>query len=416
MNGKVLVVLMVVSAAAVVAAVVALRGERPGAGDAAEKSVGNPVLLPGLAEQVDKVRGVQVVSAEGTSTVRAVEGGGWMLEDKANYPVDAAKVREVVLVLAGLNDLEPRTSDPARYKEIGVEEPAAKTDAGGAEAGTAGSSRAALVKLMGQDGQPIASVIIGNSKPLPGGVQGVYIRKADAAESYLANLGARRFDVPRKPLDWLDKQFLDVTRDRVWSVAVTPAESAGGEAERVVASRSEPTAAVFAVLGVPEGRELKNPGLAESLASGLAQVAFEDVAAAESIDFAGEHGGVPGPSVRVRTWDGLIVEIRSVEVDGKTWWKLEAAADPEPWMEAPAPQPPGEDGTTAPVAEPKPRRTPEAVAEEVASLNKKWGGWAFAPFSYKAGAFKVRMSEQLNEPAASAPAPGASAEPMPAPQ
>ena len=143
----------------------------------------------------------------------------------------------------------------------------------------------------------------------------------------------------------------------------------------------------FGAAGIPEGKELKTPGSQESIVSGLGYTTFEDVRKADAVDFAGAAGGKPGPKVLFRTWDGLLVTVESAEVDGKTWWKLAAAADPEPFKEG--------EGDAA-----KPKRTAEEVTKEVGDLNARWSGWAYAPVQYKATAFKTRMSEQIKDKSA----------------
>jgi hypothetical protein len=390
MNAKTVTVVVVLAAVAVLAAVLALRGDRP-----REAAAGAaPALFAGLESRIDDVELVTVASAAGTSTVERRDGQ-WRLKEKSGYPVEAGKVRELVLGLAAMTRLEPKTARADLHKSIGVEDvtPSSASDETAPVAPgepPPDTSRAVRVTLAGKDSALISSVIVGNTRPGSGGSQGVYLRRPGEDQSYLAELGARRFEVPREPLSWVNVQFADIGRDRVRGVTVTPREGGGGEAERIVVGRDAP-AGSFAVQNTPEGRGLKNPGISESLGSGLSQASFEDVAEVGTIDFAGAAGGQPGPTISVRTWDGLVVEVQTTEVNGRAWWKLTAAADPDPFKEGEG------EGEAA-----KPRRTPEEVAKEVEELNAKWTGWAYAPYSYKADVFKTKMSEQLAEAAAPA--------------
>lgn len=399
MNSKTLVILAGVAVVAVGGAYVALRGDKPtvtevGTGDETFKGP----LFPDLAGKVDQVAAITVKTASGESSIEKDAGGKWSSKERSGYPVDTAKVRELVLRMAELKDLKIRTSVPEKYAKLGVEDPGlkpaaqAKPDADPMSAPAA--SQALLVTLKDSGGQAIASLIVGNTDwgGGGGGSQGVYIRKSGDATSYRAS---GQLQVPREANQWIETQFADIKRDRVWSVVISPPE---GDAEKVTVLRDKPDG-VFAIQGIPEGKELKTPGSQESIVSGLGFTTFDDVRKADAVDFAGSAGGKPGSKVLLRTWDGLLVNLESTEVEGKTWWKLAAAADPEPFKEG--------EGDAA-----KPKRTAEEVNKEVGDLNAKWSGWAYAPVQYKATAFKTKMSEQIKDKAPAADAGAAPANPQ----
>lgn len=397
MNSKTLAILAGVAVAAVGVAYIALRGDKPTVTEidpGSSDEVFKGPLFPDLSAKVDQVSTITVKTSTGEATVEKDGAGKWSSKDRSGYPVDAAKVRDLVLRMASLKDLKVRTSVPGKYAKLGVEDPGSKpatdpkpvADPMSAPA----ASQALLVTLKDSGGQSLAALIVGNTDWGGGGVggQGVYIRKSGDSTSYRAS---GQLQVPREANQWIDAQFADIKRDRVWSVAISPPE---GDAEKVTVLRDKPDGA-FAVQGIPEGKELKTPGSQESIVSGLGYTTFEDVRKADAIDFAGSAGGKPGAKVLFRTWDGLLVTVESTEVDGKTWWKLAAAADPDPFKDG--------EGDAA-----KPRRTVEEVTKEVGDLNAKWSGWAYAPVPYKATAFKTRMSEQIKDKGAT-PEPGGGA-------
>lgn len=395
MNSKTLAILAGVAVVAVGVAYIALRGDKPTVTEidpASSDELFKGPLFPDLSAKVDQVSTITVKTASGEANVEKDAAGKWSSKDRSGYPVDAAKVRDLVLRMASLKDLKVRTSVPDKYAKLGVEDPGSKPpaepkpDADPMSAPPA--SQALLVTLKDSGGQSLASLIVGNTDwgGGGGGNQGVYIRKSGDATSYRAS---GQLQVPRDANQWIDTQFADIKRDRVWSVVISPPE---GDAEKVTVLRDKPDG-VFAIQGIPEGKELKTPGSQESIVSGLGYTTFEDVRRADAVDFAGAAGGKPGAKVLFRTWDGLLVTVESTEVDGKTWWKLAAAADPEPFKEG--------EGDAA-----KPKRTTEDVAKEVGDLNAKWSGWAYAPVQYKATAFKTKFSDQIKDKG-SAPEAGA---------
>lgn len=412
MNSKNLGLFAVVAAIAAVVAFVVVRGERKA--ETATTDAKLAALFPGLDASLNDVVSVTVRTASGTTTAE-MKDDRWTLKDKSGYPIEAGKVRGLLLGLAAMKDLSPRTSRSDQYKSIGVEDVKSADAAKPAlpanpDEPPPPTSQSALVTLVGKDGKAIASVIVGNTKFENGGTQGVYVRKPGEPTSYLADLGARRFDLPRQATAWIETKFADITRDRVWSVTITPRD--GGDAEVVTVRKNDPVAGAFVIQSIPAGKELKNPGAAESIASTLAFCTFEDVAPASSIDFGGTEGGKPGSAVRVRTWDGLVIDLSQTEQDGKTWWRLTASPDADPYKEAPAAPPPNtpEGAESAPpAAEPKPRRTSEQVAKEVAELNAKWGGWAYAAPAYKSSILNTRLSDQIKDPAPPAAQPSGGA-------
>lgn len=423
MKPKTLAILVVIAVIAVIAAAVALRSGKP-ATDVSDGAA-SPALFADLSARVNDVAAVSVRTPTSESVVERVDDK-WTLRQKSGYPVDAAKVREVILSLAALKNFTPKTARAEGYKALGVEDVAAKpadTDAANTAA-TAEAPRGLLLTLSDKAGQPITSVIVGNTRwPTSSGIaggtgtQGVYLRRPSDATSYLAD---GKLDVPREPINWVNSEFADIARDRVRSVTLTPHFSAGPETDRIVVERDKPTDAAFVVRNIPEGKQLKDPALSETLVSGLVKTTFEDVAKAETISFAGGDSSQPGPTAEVRTWDGLIVRVETVKVGDRHWWRLTPSADPDPYLEAPPPPPPAAppaDGSAPPPppppADPKPRRTPEEVKKEVDELAARWSGWAYSPFSYKASAFTKKLSEELKDPAPPAPPPTPAPAPVP---
>src|SRR3954471_20775246 len=228
-------------AACVAAAVVTWR---LGADDAgAVASAGGDPVVKGLAEKANDVAEVGVKSATGVLTLKRVQGGGWQAVEKGNYPVAFEKVKQVIVGLAELRAVEPKTSKPELYAKIGVQDPAS----GGAPA--EGERGPTQLTLKDAQGAVCADVILGNAKydTKPG----VFVRRAGEAQSWLAQ---GQVDVPAQPGQWMDQKLLELPKDRVKSVTVT---QAGGEVLAV--AREKPADASFTVKDVPAGKELRAP-------------------------------------------------------------------------------------------------------------------------------------------------------------
>lgn len=397
MNTKTLAILSIAAIGAVVAAVAVIRSDRKSTASPAALTgaAGKPAgLFADLSGKIDDVATVTVKTSSAEANIEWVDGE-WRLKEKSGYPVDAGKVRTLLLSLSALKGFEPKTNRPELHKTLGVDDvpaaPASEPDPASTGQGPL------LLTLKDKTGQPVNAVIIGNTKwgggggGMGGGAQGIYLRKPGDNQSYYAE---GKLEVPREPLNWVTNEFANIGRDRVRSVTLTP--KADAEGNTITVERPKPDEGAFTVTNVPEGRQLKDTSLPEALVGGLASATFEDVAPIATIDFA-----VGGVTVVVRTWDGLIVTAETADITGKNWWRLSAAADPDPFKEG--------EGDAA-----KPRRTSEEVSKEVAELNAKWKDWAFAPYSYKATAFNKRLSTELKDPDAAPASPGITPAPVPA--
>jgi hypothetical protein len=359
MNTKILALLGTLALAVI--AVVVVREMGRGPGPAAQAS---PAAVPGLIDRVNDVAEVGVEHGAARFTIRRV-GDRWSLVEKGGYPVSFEKVKSAVMGLAQLKVLEEKTSRPERYATIGVQDPAAGT--GNAEEEVWGGPT--RLTLKDGAGAVLASVIVGNARG-----SSVYIRRTGEAQSYLAE---GQVEAPGQPSGWMDTKLVELPASRVASVSVHHPDG-----EVVHATKGTPDQLNFAVLDVPQGRELRSPGAADPLGAGLAYVNFEDVAPAGSIDLSGKDESVkPGPVAEFRTFEGQVLTLQLAEKDGKTWVQVAAGLDPAAAAE---PAKPGQ-------------KSPEEAAREVEELSARLSPWVFRVPDYKATVLRTRMTDLLKE-------------------
>ena len=75
------------------------------------------------------------------------DGDGWFVAEKGNYPAAAGKVRQIVLGMADLALVEPKTRPI--HPRLEVDDP--------------GKGKSTLVTLKDKAGTPLAELIIGNA-------------------------------------------------------------------------------------------------------------------------------------------------------------------------------------------------------------------------------------------------------------
>jgi hypothetical protein len=354
----------------VVLLVLVLVGER---NDSAPGDNGQ-LLIAGLADALGDIERVTVAKANG-ETVATLEKrpDNWVVSNKNDYVADASKLRQALTALGEARLLEQKTANSELHSRLGVEDVAAASAAGISVAFTA-------------SGRELPAVILGNAE----GSRYRYARRAGEAQSYLID---RNPDVPRTAAQWVDSSIIDVRSDRVREVVITHAD---GEVVRI--SKTAPELANYDVAGVPDGRELSYPGVANVVGNALRELKLEDVERADAAP------AEPAATVEYRTFDGLVVRITGIERNDESWIALEASADPAQAPAAtPAAAPAAEGAAETPAAEPAPAPAPAPAADpaaEAARINAKVGGWRYKIASFQYDQMTRRMADLLKPPPA----------------
>lgn len=316
-------------------------------------------LFPDLIQHANEAAAVRVTSADGQLTIER-KGNDWVLKERGGYPVDSDKVRALVLGLAGLELVEPRTADPERLARLELEEPTAK------------DAKSHQVEILGADGKPIAAAVVGRSRYglYGGGGSGIYVRKAGDNQSWLASGSV---EVPKAATDLVDTRILDLAEGDVARVTV---EGPGGPVLTV--TRAAPGGALSLEATLPEGR-IADQDKIDLVPSALANLAFEDVLPAAEMPIPKD-----APATRFTAFDGREIVVRSLtkgEGDKAETW-VQVTADNVPPLQAP----PADAATKA--------------ADEMKALAAKVAGWTYKVPSYLAERFRPTV-DGLTKPATS---------------
>ena len=261
------------------------------------------LLFPTLAAQVNSVTEVAVMKGS-PSPVLSVhkQGERWTVAERADYPADLAKLRRLLLSLTDAKIIEEKTSNPASYPVIGVEDPL-KSEAGGVE-----------VVITSADGKH--AVIVGKSAP-----EGSYVRRAGEDKSYSV---APAISVEAEPRFWIDTQLLDLKTADIQKVEVKFAGGASYLIHRAAATAAAtPTTAAsdFVLEGVPAARKAADPATLAPSPTTYGNLSIEDVAQADSIDFS------KASVVTVTLSSGNVVTLSGTVIDDKHWVKVAATQD-----------------------------------------------------------------------------------------
>lgn len=353
-------------------------------------------LFPELRGRVNDVARITI---EGGGSDLALErkDGAWGLPDKGGYPVEIDKVKALVVGLCELSRLEEKTSDPALYSKLDVQDP------GGADV------PAKRVRLFDDSGGVLADLIVGRSNYGGGmGQSTLYVRKPDGGPA----LEVRgRVSVDSSPANWLNRQIAKLERTRVREVVVTHPEG-----EVLTLRRDAPEQNDFQVLELPQGAELSWAGVAGGVAGALEYLNLEDVRSAE----ASPLDAATSVSARFTTFDGLVVTTRTVEEGDKVLLAVSAAYDesarqsePAGPTEAAAAEAEGAETPTDPADPSNPSnpanaakpagKSPEEVQKEADEINARVGRWIFVVPGYAGSNLRKHLDDLLKKDEEPAP-------------
>ncbi len=306
-------------------------------------------LLPSLAGELDTVTSLNVRKGSATPTVTVQkQGEQWMVAERANYPADVTKVHKLLLALSDAKIREEKTSDPANYAIIGVEDPS--------QPGATGSE----IELTAKDGK--LGVIVGKYAG-----QRSFVRRTGEKTSYSVEPG---ISFEAEPRYWIDTRLLDIPGNKIQGMEFKPAAGAAYAVRQVQPADTKPAAGAkpadkgaaganapstaasaataattatapaaasaaaapaapaaapppskFVLEGVPSGRQAADSQTLAPSPTLLSSLAADDVAAVGDIDFS-------KPSVvTVNLSDGGVLTFTGAVVGDKHWIQVTAPKD-----------------------------------------------------------------------------------------
>ena len=253
-------------------------------------------LLPSLAGELNTVTSLSVRRGSVTPTVTVHEQGGrWTVAERGDYPADVSKLRKLMQALSDAKITEEKTSNPASFPVIGVEDPALP-GASGAE-----------ISIAAQDGNH--AVIIG--KPVG---EGNFARRAGENKSYSVE-PAISFEA--EPRYWIDAKLIDIAAAGIRTIEVKPA---GGAAYTIHRAGTEVTQ-TFTLDGVPSGRKAADSAVLAPSPSTYGGLTADDVASVGSLDFS-------KPTIATVTLsDGNVITLTGAVIGDKHWIQLQTSKD-----------------------------------------------------------------------------------------
>jgi hypothetical protein len=293
-------------------------------------------LLPTLASEMNTVTSLSVLKGSPTPVVTVhKQGEQWTVAERANYPADVAKLRKLLVALSDAKIREEKTSDPANYSVIGVEDPT--------KPGASGTQIELIAKAGKQD------VIVG--KPVE---QGNFVRRVGEKSSYIVEPG---ISLEAEPRYWIDTRLLDISADKIQSIqfkpetgpaytvrrvsepapkpdegkknapnaattasgtANAPAPPDASDASAASGAPSAPASSKFVLEGVPSGRQAADSNALAPSPTTFSNLNDDDVAPVGDIDFSKPS------TVTLALSDGSVITLTGAAVGDKRWIQVAA--------------------------------------------------------------------------------------------
>lgn len=305
-------------------------------------------LLPELSERANDVQRIRIVVAQAEPIIIRRDNDNWVTTARNDYPADIGKLRQLMVALAEARVVEVKTAQPALYEKLGLGDP---------ESGGSGTT----VSIEG-DGFSF-SVVLGDAAS--GNHR--YARLQSGETSYLVD---RSPNVPENAGDWLLSDIIDIGPDRIRRVSIEHADG-----EKIVIEKAAKELTDFAVVDVPEGRELSYATVGNGIAGALGKLELDDVR--QAVDRPAVASAV------FETWDGLRITAAVTTEDDASWVSFSAEGLPG---DSDVDSPEDDDGDNA---------APAEQQDSVSAVNDRVAGWQYRLPDYKTGLLTRRWDDIL---------------------
>lgn len=324
-----------------------------------EKASADTLLLPAVAEQINAVDHVEIITAGElvTATLVKVEDE-WQVEQMGGYHADWSKLQALLVALAKARVIEVKTDKPEYYARLGVEDVSAV------------DADSVLVKI--SIGDQVTGILIGHQAQ---GRQGQYVRLQATPGSALVD---RVFEIPKNTVDWIDSRIIDVNASEVAEVEIIHPG-----AERVLVMRISADQTDFDLAGLPLDRETRSSWAVNSLGSVFSMLNLETVQAADDVDWTG------AVKLRLLMFSGVEILADLVEQEDEYLLRLHASH--------PAASVVHDESDLSDEQRAIEKQAATDVANRVDDINRKVDGWAYGISKQKHEAM-TRKPEDLLKP------------------
>ena len=225
----------------------------------------------------------------------------WYLPNLANYPVPLDKIKKLIVGVAQLETIEPKTKSSNLHGELGLNNIDNNDNSG------------SYISLINTENKEIAAILVGNDSKF--GKETRYVRKPSENQSWLV---WRNFDVPKNQIDWLDESLFKIERWRIADVKITHPND-----QIILIQRENYAEQYFKIQNLDEDTLPMNPYVGNQIGSVLERLTLLDIKARNEINFTNKS-----TEVIYTSFDGLKISIITELINGINWATFDISYDP----------------------------------------------------------------------------------------
>ena len=282
----------------------------------------------------------------------------WYLPELANYPAPLDKIKKVIVGVAQLETIEPKTKKPNLHGALGLNDTENKINS------------ANFISLINNKNEEVAAILVGNDSKF--GKETRYVRKPNDDQSWLV---WRNFDVPKSNIDWLNESLFTIERWRIADIEIKHPNN-----KKVLITRESYAEQYFKLENLDEDTLPMNPYVGNQIGSALEKLPLVNIQLLSDIKFTGN-----AVIIVYTTFDGLKITIVTDKIDGIDWAKFNIEYDENMRRELP------EDGPIN-VGLPDMKEIQD-VKTEVKNLNNKLNKWVFSLKRIKHERFRTHLQD-----------------------
>lgn len=261
-------------------------------------------LFPSLETEGDATGQIFIQKGlEKLTLKKSPDGKVWSIVERAGYPVDANKVRKLVVKLGQTELIERKTSSEKLYGQLDLGDPKAK------------DADSKLVRLGDNANKTLAEVVIGKERrgAFGAGKAGTYIRVPGDSQTWLAKL---ELDASTSVDDWVKPVFFKVDDKKIKSLTVS---QGGSVVYKLGAKDKKP--GEFDLVDVPAGKKQNAKLRISDLVNGIRTLEMTDVRKALAED------AKPDMTADITMEDGAKYRVGMKRADKKRWMTVAVLAN-----------------------------------------------------------------------------------------
>lgn len=261
-------------------------------------------LLPNLERQANNIAFIKLIQGEKALTFRQ-DKNEWIAEEHDGYPVKPEHMRTLVLQLSQARLVDAKTDQPAKHVILELENPNSK------------EAKSRQIQLLDKNKRPLVDIIVGKKllDAFGGGRSGMYVRKTDENQTWLASMD---FNTDLDIKSWVDENIFSYKVSDIRGIEI----SHPGE-EVLHIKPNDDKSGEFMFVGLPEGQTLKKDANASAIARAFERLSLEDVKKLQNPD---KENIKATATLRSK---GVKIVFNLYERDTNSWLSIKAVTDGE---------------------------------------------------------------------------------------